>query len=35
MKEQTLQLRYREYKKPKELGDKIKPDFEKMVKLDG
>jgi len=30
-----MQLRYREYKKPKELWDKIKADFEKMVKLDG
>ena len=35
MMEPTMQLRYREYKKPKELWDKIKADFEKMVKLDG
>jgi len=33
--EPTMQLRYREYKKPKELWDKIKADFETMVKLDG
>jgi len=30
-----MQLRSREYKKPKELRDKIKADFEIMVKLDG
>jgi len=35
MMEQSMQLRYRVYKKPKGLGDKIKADFEKMVKLDG
>jgi hypothetical protein len=35
MMEPTMQLRYREYKKPKELWDKIKADFEKMVKLNG
>jgi len=35
MMEPTMQLRYRQYKKPKELWDKIKADFEKMVKLDG
>jgi len=35
MMEPTMQLRYREYKKPKELWDKIKADCDKMVKLDG
>jgi hypothetical protein len=35
MMEPTMQLRYREYKKPKALCGKIKADFEKMVKLDG
>jgi len=30
-----MQLQYPEYKKPKELWDKITVDFEKMVKLDG
>jgi len=35
MMEQTMQLRYREYKKPKELLNKIKAGVEKMVKLDG
>jgi hypothetical protein len=33
--EPTMQLQYPEYKKPKELWDKINVDFEKMVKLDG
>jgi len=35
MMEPTMQLRYQEYQKLKELWDKIKADFENMVKLDG
>jgi hypothetical protein len=31
----NIQLRYCEYKKQKELGDKIKKHFEKMFTLDG
>jgi len=33
--EPTMQLRHQDYKKPKELWDKIKADFQEMVKLDG
>jgi len=35
MMEPTMQLRYQEYKKRKELWDEIMGDFEKIVKLDG
>jgi len=35
MMEQTMELRYREFNKPKELWDKTEADFEKMVTLDG
>jgi hypothetical protein len=33
--EPTMQLRYCEYKKPKEFWAKIMADFEMMFKLDG